>query len=307
MDLIETLSFGKENESELDRKRALLDTLDFVDRLEERSDGEEVNSSSLVTKRSEEFANLDYSIKSRIVVESEEEFCLAIGQSLFSEMFYFFSHSSNSQEQFQAAADWILGKLLSGDLPSVYFYASQLDVLFYVTESSGKFQFCIPRSFLSLRKYLARFLDNFTIDEDISQDREFSSSLEFVCDRKQATAILTNFSVLSQRDAILDITCCRPFIYATIMPNEIGFPKKTRRILQTWNEETHSAEVVESVSYSQCLSGQFFGDNFVARLIDSLPLKTFKMRLETVTWSSFGRSICTVEKNESGSVSLGCE
>lgn len=162
--------------------------------------------------------------------------------------------------------------------------------------SEGQLALSLPRTFLALRKYLAEFLADFTVNEDISNDRECSSALQFSCSLEQGKAILLNFGQLSQKDAVLQIYSPSPFIYATIMPNEISAVKRTRKIVQHWNEQSQSSEIVESVSYSQTLTGMFSGGTFIYDLLSGIDSPSLSMRFETVSWSSFGNSIQTVER-----------
>ena len=316
MDLIEALSFQGENTTEQDKKRKILNTLEFLQKLEEDSD-EEVQKQPLSKKVTlDQLLYLDLSVKLLVKIESNCPFEIQLSSKcnmplktvnssdLLLEWYYSYSPelAFRSVECFQKTTNWILEKISSRKMQEVYFYAVNLGILFFVSGKGGLIHFYLPKTILSLRKYISKYIKNLVVETDISEDNSFASSIQFSCTIDVAKEVLFNLSSLSQKDSVLDILSTSPFIYATIMPNESSYLKKTTKITQKWNETTNSSEIVEFTSYSQSFTGCFSERSFtfqLAKLLIAQGLSNFIISFDNAAWSLHSNSIKLLEYKDS--------
>lgn len=316
MDLINTLSFRNENTTDLEKKNKLASTLDYLHQLENASEDEIELEQKTSTIHINELRNIDFAAKTSIKVEASSSFniglssvlsvskaCNYVMNSKVKEAYYTFNgehlisiiHSKSAViEQFRSATEWILNEILLCNLKEVYFYAANMNFLLFVSLREGSLYFVVPRTSLSLRKYISSFFKVFSYEKTIANDNSFTSSVDFTCSLDEAREILFNFSSLTQKDWCLQIYSPDPFIYATIIPNTISSLKKTKRITQKWNEETQQSEIVEFTTFSQCLKGYFLGQDcafYLAQLLLDQNITGFKIEFEAAQWSLHFKSI----------------
>lgn len=320
--LVEALSFHRENEPEGEQRKKLLKTLDLLNEMssDENSSSDEQHSShsgvhkqmnkssakgemlfDLQTLRRERPLICKVSIFSSQSFKAPSANCLASGIGHYFGFFPSAAGDSQCEARFRQALEWLCSSIAEGSFKErIYIYAVHLQVLFVASPAkNGEISVYLPKSILSLRKFLVRIVGQDLAGCNCSsadQDNTLESAIEFNCKPSVLLSIAASFGELSHRDGVMQIYASLPFPFATVMPNVVGGVKRFVKIVQLCNNEITGERIVqEQHTFSLGIEGVFFG-NAVIEYLCALSGQDFVVEMQCFSWSCCGegkrRMIC---------------